>query len=220
MPDGSGRVTQDELKDFWRWALTDLALNINRGSFAEWLVGKALGVMASNSYRIGWASYDLDYEGHKIEVKSSARGQSWPQIRPSAVSWGIAPSQWRWDDPLSGDDEGSWTRLDPPQRVADVYVFCCYKPYPLPDGRDGLDERNSGVTNLENWRFWVAKRETLDERFGTNKSVTLGQINDSEAVAGPMRWSDIPTAVDTALASARERRPQGDAPQPPGLGTD
>ena len=198
--------------DFRRWALTDLALNINRGRFAEWLVGKALGVIAPDSYQIGWASYDLDYGGRKIEVKSSARGQSWHQTRPSAVSWGIAPSRWRWDDPLPDEDEGSWTRLDPPQRVADVYVFCCYRSYPLPDGPDGLDERNSGVITLENWRFWVASRETLDMRFGTNKSVTLRQIKESEAVVGPLRWSGIRTAVDTTVASARQRRLQGEAP--------
>lgn len=181
--------------DFRRWALTDLALNINRGRFAEWLVGQALGAIAPDSYQIGWASYDLDYEDHKIEVKSSARGQSWPQTRPSTVSWDIAPSRWRWDQ-LPDEDEGSWTRLDPPQRVADVYVFCCYEPYPLPDGPDGLDERNSGVINLENWWFWVASRETLDKRFGTNESVTRSQI---EGVATKLRWSGIPTAVDTAF---------------------
>ena len=209
MPDSSGQVTPDEL--IRRWALTDLALNINRGRFAEWLVGRALKVIAPDSYQIGWASYDLDYGDHKIEVKSSARGQSWPQTRPSAVRWGIAPSRWRWDDPLSGKDEGSWKRLDPPQRVADAYVFCCLEPYPLPDG---LDERNSVVINLENWWFWVSSRETLDERFGTNKSVSRGQI---EEVATPLRWSGIPIAVDTALATARQRPLPGDAPQPPGL---
>lgn len=210
MPDSSGQVTPDELMDFRRWALTDLALNINRGRFAEWLVGRALGAIAPDSYQIGFASHDLDYEDHKIEVKSSARGQSWPQKRPSAVSWGIAPSQWRWDDPLPGEDEGSWKRLDPPQRVADTYVFCCLEPYPLPNG---LVDRNSAVTNLENWRFWVASRETLDERFGTNKSVSRGQI---EAVATPLRWCGIRTAVDSALATARQRPLPGDAPQPPG----
>ena len=185
--------------DFRRWALTDLALNINRGRFAEWLVGKALGVMAPDSYQLGWASYDLDYGDYKIEVKSSARGQSWRQSRPSAVNWGIAPSRWQWDPHT--DEE---TRLDPPQRVADAYVFCCYEPYPLPDGPEGLEERNSGVINLENWWFWVASRETLDECFGTNKSVTRRQI---EAVATALRWSGIRTAVDAALASAPQRRP-------------
>ena len=195
-------MTPDELMDFRRWALTDLALNINRGSFAEWLVGKALGVIAPDSYQIGWASYDLDYAGHKIEVKSSARGQSWPQTRPSVVKWGIAPSRWRWDQ-LADEDEGSWTRLDPPQRVADVYVFCCYEPYPLPDD---LDERNSGVIDLDNWWFWVASRETLDEHFPTNKSVTRSQIEDKDkAAATALRWSGIPTAVDAALAPARQR---------------
>lgn len=193
MPDGSGRVTPDELMDFRRWALTDLALNINRGRFAEWLVGKALGAIAPDSYQMGWASYDLDYGGHRIEVKSSARGQSWHQARPSAVSWGIAPSRLWWD-PVTNEE----TRLDPPQRVANVYVFCCYEPYPLPDGPDGLDERNSSVVNMENWRFWVASSETLDERFPTNKSVTRRQI---EAVATALPWSGIRTAVDTALAS-------------------
>ena len=91
--------------DFRRWALTDLALNINRGRFAEWLVGKALGVVAPDNYQMGWASYDLDYEDRKIEVKSSARGQSWHQNRPSAVSWGIAPSRSQWDHSMEGGSD-------------------------------------------------------------------------------------------------------------------
>ena len=35
-----GFVEEQDLDAFRRWALTDLALNINRGRFAEWLVGR------------------------------------------------------------------------------------------------------------------------------------------------------------------------------------
>ena len=73
--------------DFWTWAYSDILLNTTRGVFAEFLVGSALGVVGG--IRSPWDSFDLLYEGSGIEVKSSAYVQSWPQEKPSAISWGI-----------------------------------------------------------------------------------------------------------------------------------
>ena len=75
-------------------------------------MGKALGVVAPDNYQMGWASYDLDYEDRKIEVKSSARGQSWHQNRPSAVSWGIAPSRSQWDHSMEEETLASIRRRE------------------------------------------------------------------------------------------------------------
>ena len=64
------------LGDFWRWAMSDLLSNGTRGVFAEYIVGKLLGADFS-SPRLEWDAYDLLYEGHRIEVKSSSYIQTW-----------------------------------------------------------------------------------------------------------------------------------------------
>ena len=76
-----------DIQDFRRWALEELRGNRNRGVFAEWLVGKALGVIDDNATRLEWMSWDLEYQGMKIEIKAS--GQAWavqpsPEIRHSS----------------------------------------------------------------------------------------------------------------------------------------
>lgn len=47
------------VRDYWRWAHSDIVENVQRGVFAEYLVAVALGV--NNEARVGWAGYDLDY---------------------------------------------------------------------------------------------------------------------------------------------------------------
>ncbi len=65
------------------WAYSNLLTNITRGLFAKFLVGTALGAVEGT--RTEWDSFDLLYQGAKIEVKSSAYLQSWPQEKPSAI---------------------------------------------------------------------------------------------------------------------------------------
>ena len=67
------------VKDFWTWSVSDLVTNITRGRLAEFIVAKALGV-STDIVRYDWDSFDLTTPaGLKIEVKSAAYLQSWPQ---------------------------------------------------------------------------------------------------------------------------------------------
>ena len=102
--------------DFWTWAYSDVLINTTRGVFAEFLVGTALGVVGG--IRSAWDSFDLLYEGAGIEVKSSAYVQSWPQDRPSGISWGIE-ERFPFDE-----DTNAWG--EERKRSAECYVFCLY----------------------------------------------------------------------------------------------
>lgn len=102
------------IEGFRRWALGALAENRNRGVFAEWLVGQALGAIDDNAVRLEWMPWDLEYREKKIEVKAS--GQAWsPRPNPR---FEIACKKFTWD-PVTDEN----VHLDPPARVADVYVF-------------------------------------------------------------------------------------------------
>ena len=111
-----------DLEGFYRWAMGDLVDNRNRGIFAEWLVGQALGAIRDGEVRHEWDAYDLLYGEIKVEVKASGRGQTWPQDQPSKPNFNIAP---RWRTWVA--DTNEWIEHDPPVRFADVYVFCLHQ---------------------------------------------------------------------------------------------
>ena len=86
-----------DIEDFRRWALGALAENRNRGIFAEWLVGQALGAIDHDAAREEWMPWDLEYQQNKIEVKAS--GQAWnPRPNPR---FDIACRKFSWD-PATG----------------------------------------------------------------------------------------------------------------------
>ena len=55
----------------------NLVDNRNRGIFAEWLVGQALGAIGEGEVRREWDAYDLAFGEIKVEVKASGKSQTW-----------------------------------------------------------------------------------------------------------------------------------------------
>ena len=170
---------------FQSWALGNLVGNTNRGIFAEWLVGQALGAIGRDDERKEWDETDLSYGDVTVEVKASGRGQSWKQNRPSVPEFDIEPRKSTWNA-RTGEEQ----KHDLPKRVADVYVFCLHEPVPA---------TSENVRDLAVWRFWVVSTRTLDDELGPQKSVRLSTLN---RLAEPIGWSDIRTAVDRCVNGA------------------
>ncbi len=84
---------------FLRWNSGRLLENRTRGAYAEWLVHRALK-LDPGEHRLEWAAVDVTDGLLTLEVKSAAYVQSWPQEKPSVISFAIE------------------------QRVATAYVFC------------------------------------------------------------------------------------------------
>ena len=171
-----------DIRRFRRWALGNLVNNEIRGTFAEWLVGRALGCIGDSDVRQGWDAYDLQYGRVKVEVKASGRSQSWNLHQPSKPSFDIAPRKWTWRE---STDE--WIENDPPARSADVYVFCLHKPVPA---------TNRNVRDPTAWEFWVISRQTLDKKLGPQKSVGLGTLDHLTGPTGRVTWPEIKAEVD------------------------
>ena len=108
----SGAAVGATLYDYWWWRGSNLLDNIERGFLAEFLVAKSLDLVGET--RREWGAFDLKLpdanrgEGTKIEVKSSAYLQSWPQEKDSTISFGIKPVKFVFDALTS-----SWTKHDP-----------------------------------------------------------------------------------------------------------
>ena len=133
--------------EFWRWAMSDMLGNRNRGILAEYIVAKLLDVELSHP-RLEWDCYDLIYRGYKIEVKSSAYIQTWHQSvdQRSTLRFGVS-AHTCWD---ARDD--TWAKEK--KRWADLYVFCVFPANSESYTRDALD--------LSHWRFHVASTRQLE----------------------------------------------------------
>lgn len=144
------------LEDFWTWAFSDLRENTTRGILAEYIVGKALG--ANLVVRQGWWNWDLETpEGIRVEVKSTAYLQAWPQARFSRLSFGKLRGRAFNAETGEFAEEAAYH--------ADVYVFAVqtcreHSEY------DPLDSRQ--------WRFWILPRGKVEET--GSRSLTLSTV--------------------------------------------
>jgi hypothetical protein len=181
-----GRLRADErilgmdgltISDFWSWAYSDVFSNRNRSIFAEFLVGAALGVLATP--RIEWDAYDLIYRGKKIEVKSSAYLQSWQQNKPSRIVYDISRKK-SWD---AATNEYSLE----PIYAADCYIFCLYAE---------TDPDKVNVLDVAAWQFFVVLTEQIEKELATQNSVGIKRI---QAICDPVRFSDLKPRIDNAL---------------------
>jgi len=159
--------------DFWRWALSDLRMNIVRPMVAEFLVAKAVG--DKRAVREAWANFDvLSGEGIRIEVKSSGYCQSWAQRELSRINFGrLAARTW---------DEETGELSSEREVKSDVFVFAvqscrdCSRYDPLDTGQ---------------WQFWVVAAD--DIRGYRWKTVGLGWVK--KHARGSVSWSGLRDAI-------------------------
>ena len=148
------------VRDFWRWAASDLASNALRGSLAEFLVAKALGVELT--VRAAWDTYDLRVPlGPTIEVKSTAYLQTWGQSRLSRPCFRISPTV-AWSN-----DMGTYAGAAERRRHADLYVFALLHH---------TDKATLDPTNVDHWTFLVLRSAVLDTQVGAQRTITLAAL--------------------------------------------
>ena len=169
-----------DLDSFRRWAYGDLVDNCNRGIFAEWLVGIALGVAGDDKPRREWDACDFRYShGLAIEVKAAGLSQTWKQSKNSTPRFSIKKQKEAWDAATN-----KWTKYNPPRRTADLYVFCLHEAVPA---------TNDNVADPSCWKFWVVSTDTIDEKLGGQASLGLGALGQ---LAAPVPWQNLKAAVD------------------------
>jgi len=174
------------LIDFWSWSTSDLVLNITRGVVAEFIVAKALN--AKEEVRIEWAPYDITTpEGIAVEVKSAAYLQSWKQDKPSTIQFNVERTT-----PLD-DKKGGYQGMT--RRAADVYVFALLA--------EKEDKSKVDPLNLEQWKFYVVPKQTLEMRKRSQQSITLNSlINErDELKMEEADFSQLKKAVENAAAA-------------------
>ena len=167
------------LRDYWRWSTSCLLDNTARGILAEFLVATALRGFVREGPRSEWDAYDLRAEvgGRDItvEVKSSARVQSWAQRELSPPKFRIAPTL-KWDAAT-----GRYSEL--PLR-ADIYVFCLFAATKV--------ATHAAALNVDQWRFRVAPEAELPLQGSIGWS-RLSRFPDCD-------YQDLPQSFESAVA--------------------
>lgn len=147
---------------FAAWAMGEINSNIKRAVLAEYLVANALGVLTENHGE--WDYYDINYHGVKIEVKSSGFSTPpfWPTKSVPIPKFDIAERKWSWSNEI-----GDFLSKGVPSRAAEIYVFAATL---------GRDKESFDPFTPDGWTFCVAPTETLNKKYGPQKTVTFNSL--------------------------------------------
>ena len=168
---------QANVNEFWRFAMPDFRVNTIRGLLAEDLVWRALG--GDEPRRIEWNAFDVDWEGIRLEVKSSDLLQAWRQTDASKLIFSGLKARWQSLDGKHTDEEASLK--------ADVYVFAAH----LATTHDDYKQLDLG-----HWHFAVLSKSKL-EAIG-QKSISWPVVLKN--AGGETPWHDLQRAVRAAMA--------------------
>jgi len=169
-----------DILSFWQWAASSITGNRLRGHLAEFLVAVDLGV--ADGVRHEWDDYDIvSLDGVKVEVKCASFIQSWEQVKPSAIQFGIAPSK-TWDYEKR-------RRTDTTTRIADVYVFCLLTE---------TDQQKFDPTDLDQWECYVLTTKEINEKLGAQKTLSLRRLRGLNPSV--CRFGEIGPAIKQRLA--------------------
>jgi len=155
----NGVTLSHDLLSFWQWSSSELVGNALRGMLAEYIVALDLG--CADGVRKEWDSFDIETtDGIKVEVKSAAFLQSWPQKAFSPLRFDIKPT-YGWD--ATKNASVSEERV----RQSDVYVFCTL---------EHRDKTTVDPLDLSQWRFYVLPTLTLNETVGNQKTIAMSRL--------------------------------------------
>ncbi|MDE1840561.1 MAG: hypothetical protein KGI09_01630 [Thaumarchaeota archaeon] len=141
--------------NFWKWAYSDLSQNVTRGMLGQYIVAWSLGVDDIPDDR--WASFDLSINDKRIEVKTTSYLQAWKRKK-------INP-QFTIHKTHSYSREPGYSKESDFQ--ADVYILCYFFE---------RDEKIADTTNLNQWKFWVLSRNTIEELFRNRRAITTSRL--------------------------------------------
>ena len=158
--------------DFWRYAYSNLI--DTESEIAEFLVGHALGLVCPTN-KLEWASYDIKYEGTRIEVKETGYTHTWTRKQSKIRRFDIKS--------LNGT------------RHCDIYVFCLVGQY-------GEDVESFDPLDLSIWKFFVVPRTVIDTNCGEEKTLSLEKLHSLGY--SPIRYQEIKNTVDTLIQQSKQ----------------
>jgi len=163
--------------DFWKYQYSNIY--DMQEYIAEFIVGKALGINEPMN-RDGWTSYDIDYDGIRIEVKETGYYYSWQ-------SDGQISQRRSFDIHLAKGKGGA-----SPERQNDIYVFCL---------NTGTDEETSNPLDMSNWEFYVIPTHIINDKCKSQKSISLGRVSK---LAPLTRYEELKNTIDSICKTIKK----------------
>lgn len=169
------------MQDFWQYGFSSLNSNVLRGALAEFVVENALKDNSEIQVRNPWGDFDVSYQGKKIEVKCCSYIQDWDQDKLSTIKWsGLKARELYYSEAVA--------KLSDLNQVSDyksdIYVLALVKH----QVHETFD-----ILNLDQWRFWVIKKEKLKEICKNGSSVSL--LGLQRLGIEPVCFSDLSNAI-------------------------
>ena len=164
------------LLDFWQFSYSELNSD-PRDDIAEYLVSVALGIEEPYNKK-DWTLYDIDYNGHPIEIKSTSYYQTWrkdgkiTQTRTFSIRKATAQNE------------------ETSRRHSEVYVFCVL---------NGNTEETSNPLEIGNWDFYIVPTAIINKECGNNKTISLSRIKSMGYYA--VDFQNIRKTIDEALST-------------------
>jgi len=154
----AGKALGMNVIDYWKWAVSDLLGNTERGGIAEFIVAMDFGVI--DGVRNSWEPFDLTTKnGIRVEVKSAAYIQTWKQEGYSQINFAIRPT-YGWDA-----ETNEWGTEQ--KRQSDAYVFCILA---------NKDQSTIDPLDMDQWEFYVLSTQVLNEKLGEQRTVGLATL--------------------------------------------
>lgn len=172
------------VSDFWRYALSDLVTNMNRGAVAEFIVETALAGSDKRKELINdFQPFDIMHRGMKIEVKSSAYIQGYPGCKAtlSTPRFSIRKKLF-WNqntNKLEGPPARHWNIL-----VCALLSEKTKRPEPL---------------DLGQWEFYVLSEKRLEANPTLAKGSSLTVKHLSALGISPCRYGELCKTVDALV---------------------
>src|SRR3989338_5105342 len=153
-------VKSASVLDFWRYGFSNLNSNVLRGALAEFLVECALKEQNEIDVRNPWGDFDVEYKGKKIEVKSCSYLQDWDQTKLSTILWsGLKAKTLYWSSAV-----GAFLKDQTKEYKSDIYVLALL---------DHKETDTLDILNLDQWRFYVLSKATLEIISKNRSSVSI-----------------------------------------------
>ncbi|MBP3668687.1 MAG: hypothetical protein J6J26_03840 [Bacteroides sp.] len=179
--------------DFWQWAYSSILLNMNRGTFAEFIIKCALqshGFNPDVPEKTGMEPFDVTgptipslNRYSRIEVKSAAYIQVWSDKPSDKATFGIAPA-------ILPNESGDYQLSSPKQRNNDLYVFCIYT----------AKSKDCNILDLQWWEFYVYPTYKIDEDTVLSKQKTISLAKIRKLGIQPCGFDNLYDAIQQAIA--------------------
>ncbi len=197
-----GHCTAYSILNFCQYAFSDIIINTNRGTFAEFIVKSAMeygGFCDQQPVKSDWEPFDLigpiipsTGVHSRIEVKSASIVQRWTKdedepvvnYKLSKIRFGIAPAK-------LPDETGDYPESADRQRNNDLYVFCFYK----------ASRKSDNILDMSLWSFYVCPTNVLKRPMVSDRQKTISLTKINQLGIQPVRFEDLYSKILSVIQS-------------------